>query len=119
AAGVPILKTFVFEKAQDGRLLIVFRRANRPKQQYGVATHPAAALAPAVLLLVDEVVEFTSSPHSRPWFGHCVNILGPEVARFCFAQLKEACSIHKVEQRGALLTKIFQDVARQQRRSLR
>lgn len=30
-----------------------------------------------------------------------------------FGQLKEACTIHDVQDRGALLTKIFQDKAEQ------
>ena len=118
AAGVPILRTFAFETAQDGRLLIVFYRRDRPRQDYGTPSHPAAALAPAVLLLVDEVVNFTDSPQSRPWFTHCVNTLGPETARFYFAQLREACSVHKVENRGALMTKIFEDAAARAKKSL-
>jgi hypothetical protein len=87
-AGVPILRSFAFERAQDGRWLIVFHRAKAPPQDYGTPTHPAAALAPAVLHLVDDIVSFTASPQSRPWFTHCVSTLGPESARFYFAQLK-------------------------------
>jgi len=111
AAGVPIPKKFAFETAQDGRLLIVFHRAKRPKQDYTAATHPAVAPAPAVLQLVDDIVSFTGSHQSRPWFSHCGNTLGPESARFYFAQLKEACSGQRVENRGALMTKIFEDGA--------
>jgi hypothetical protein len=63
-------------------------------------------------------IEFTGSPQSRPWFSHCVSTLGPESARFYFAQLKEACSVHKVEERGALMTKIFQDAAKRLKKKL-
>jgi len=118
AAGVPILRKVAFEKAQDGRLLIVFHRAKRPRQNYGKPTHPAAALAPAVLQLVDDIVSFTDSSQSRPWFEHCVDTLGPEMARFYFAQLKEACSVQQVENRGALMTKIFRDAATHAKRPL-
>lgn len=118
-AGVPILGSFAFERAVDGRWLIVFRRGQRPRQSYGISTHPAAALAPGVLHLVDDIVSFTESPHSRPWFTHCVTTLGPESARFYFAQLKEACALHPVKSRGALLTKIFDDAANAGKRPLR
>ena len=117
-AGVPIIRSFAFERAQDGRWLIVFHRAKRPRQDHGTPTHPAAALAPAVLQLVDDIVNFTGSPQSRPWFSHCVDTLGPESARFYFAQLKEACSVQRVENRGALMTKIFEDAATRAKKPL-
>ena len=63
-------------------------------------------------------MNFTDSPQSRPWFTHGVNTLGPETARFYFAQLKEACSVHNVENRGALMTKIFEDAAARAKKSL-
>jgi hypothetical protein len=110
-SGVPILRSFAFERAQDGRWLIVFHRGKRPRQDYGTPTHPAAALAPAVLHLVDDIVSFTESSQSRRWFTHCVNTLGPDSARFYFAQLKEACEVQRVRNRGALMTKIFDEAA--------
>ena len=58
------------------------------------------------------------APQSRPWFSHCVNTLGPESARFYFAQLKEACSGQRVENRGALMTKIFADAAKRAKKPL-
>lgn len=116
-AGVPILKSFAFEQAADGRCLVVFHRAKRPRQDYRIS--PASAeLAPAIALLVDEVVSFTDSPQSRPWFAHCVSTLGPESARFHFAQLKEACSLKPVANRGALMTKIFQDAVTRGKKAL-
>jgi hypothetical protein len=63
-------------------------------------------------------VSFTASPQSRPWFTHCVSTLGPESARFYFAQLKEACLVQQVANRGALLTKIFEDAAAHARKPL-
>lgn len=109
-ARVPILKSFAFEQAADGRCLVVFHRAERPRQDYRIA--PAVAeLAPAIAILVDEVVSFTSSPQSRPWFSHCVTTLGTETARYHFSQLKETCSLRPVQNRGALMTKIFEDAA--------
>lgn len=41
------------------------------------------------------------------WFLGCVSTVGPESVGFYFAQLKEACSIHKIEDRGALMSEIF------------
>lgn len=110
-AQVPILKGFTFKQAADGRCLVVFHRAKRPRQDYCINTSAAGELAPAISVLIDELVTFTSSPQSRPWFSHCVRTLGTESARFHFAQLKEACSLKTVENRGALMTKIFEDAA--------
>lgn len=110
-AQVPILKSFNLERSADGRWLIVFHRARRPRQDYGIPGYAAGEFLPGLLLLVDELVEFTKSPQSRPWFTNCVRALGVDVSHFCFAQLKEACTIHEVRDRGALLTKIFEDKA--------
>lgn len=118
AAGVPILRTFSFEKTANGRWLITFQRAKRPRQDYGIPGYAAGDFLPGVLLLVDELVEFTKSPQSRPWFTNCVRALGVDVSHFCFGQLKEACTIHEVRDRGALLTKIFEDKAGELGRTL-
>ena len=114
---MPILRSFAFEQAADGRCLVVFHRAQRPRQDYRIG--PAVSeLAPAIALLVDELVSFTSSPQSRPWFAHCVGTLGTESARYYFAQLKETCSMRPVQNRGALMTKIFEDAATLARKQL-
>lgn len=117
-AQVPILRSFSIDKVPDGRWLITFQRAKRPRQDYGLPAYAAGDLLPAVMLLVDEVVEFTKSPQSRPWFANCVGALGVDVAHFCLAQLKEACTVHEVRDRGALMTKIFEDKARELGRTL-
>lgn len=117
-AKVPILRSFAIEKTAGERWLITFHRAKRPRQDYGIPGYAAAELAPGIMLLVDDLISFTGSPQSRPWFTNCVRTLGVDAAYFCFAQLKEACSIHKVEDRGALLTKIFADKAKQLGRTL-
>lgn len=117
-AQVPILRSFSIDRAPDGRWLITFQRAKRPRQDYGIPAYAAHDLLPSVLLLVDELIDFTKSPQSRPWFTNCVRSLGVDVAHFCFGQLKEACTIHDVQDRGALLTKIFQDKAEQLGRTL-
>jgi hypothetical protein len=110
---VPILKSFNFEKSREGRWLIVFHRARRPTQNHPIPSYAGAELAPAVHVLLEDVIAFTRSPQSRPWFIHCLNTLGADIGHFCFAQLKEACGIHDVKDRGALLTKIFKDKAGQ------
>ena len=71
-----------------------------------------------MLHLVDDIVSFTGSPQSRPWFSRCVDTLGPESARFYFAQLREACSLQRVENPGALMTKIFEDAAKHAKKRL-
>jgi hypothetical protein len=73
-----------------GLKLVHSSRARRlPRQDHGTPIHRVAALAPALLQLVDDIVTFTASPQGRPWFTHRGNTLGPESARFYFAQLKE------------------------------
>jgi len=118
AAKVPILRSYAFEKGRDGRWHILFHRARRPRQNYGIPGYAARELAPVVLGIVDELVAFTESPQSRMWFGSCVEVLGPDIAYFCFGQLKEACTVHQVKDRGALLTKIFKDKAKELGRTL-
>ena len=88
------------------------------QQDYGIAAAAAADLAAGVLLLVDELVTFTDSPQSRRWFIHCVQRLDVDAVHFCLGQLKEACSIHDVRDRGALVTKIFEDKAKQLKKTL-
>ena len=44
--------------------------------------------------------------------------LGVASAHFCLAQLKEACGVQQSRDRGALLTKIFEDKAKQLKKTL-
>ena len=70
--GVPILRSFAIERAGDSRWLIVFYRARRPRQDYSSSAYAGFNVTPAVALLVDQLVDFTASPQSRPWFTNCV-----------------------------------------------
>jgi hypothetical protein len=62
-AGVPILRSFAFERAQDGRWLIVFHRAKRPRQAVG-PRHAAWHGEPGDDLHVG-LVAFDAAPRRR------------------------------------------------------
>lgn len=47
-----------------GRCLVVFHRSQRPRQDYRLS-RASTELAPAIALLVDDLVSFTSSPQSH------------------------------------------------------
>lgn len=47
-----------------------------------------------------------------------MSTLGTESARFYFAQLKETCALRPVKNRGALMTKIFEDAAARAKKEL-
>src|SRR5438270_13560651 len=99
------------EKGRDGRWLAVFHRSQAPGQGYRIARTSAGELMPGVSALVDRIVEVTRNPDDRLWWTQCVRRLGPGAVDRALGQLKEAISTGKVRSRGALLTKIFKDIA--------
>jgi len=74
---------------------------------------PSAAkeLAPTVALLVDEIVNATGDEKSRRWWAQCAGTLGQDAVYHALGQLRETCQIRSVKNRGAMLTKIFHDIA--------
>lgn len=111
AAGFALLAGFRMEKGKDGRWLAVFHRGQTPGPGYRIARTSAGDLIPGVSALVDRIVEVTRDPSDRLWWMQCVRRLGPGPVDRALGQLKEAIQSGKVRSRGALLTKIFKDIA--------
>jgi hypothetical protein len=110
-AGFTLLANFKMEKGKDGRWLAVFHRRQSPASGYRIARASAGELIPGVSALVDRIVEMTRDPSDRLWWMQCVRRLGPGPVDRALGQLKEAIQSGKVRSRGALLTKIFKDIA--------
>jgi hypothetical protein len=111
AAGFSLLANFEMEKGRDGRWLAVFHRSKAPGQGYRVARMSAGELVPGVSALVDRIVAITRNSDDRLWWTQCVRRLGPGAVDRALGQLREAIQAGKVRSRGALLTKIFKDIA--------
>ena len=114
AKGLPILESFAFEKARDGRCLAVFVRKAQPRQDYTVPRHAAEELAPAIAVLVSDIIEATGCPDDRLWWIQCAKRLGHDSVYRALGQLKETCGLREVRSRGGMLTKIFKDIADEQ-----
>jgi len=110
----PLLASFAFEKsARDGRWLAVFQRKARPKFDHPLPHAAAKKLAPGLAFLVDRIVEATGDAKSRAWWAQCAQSLGHGAVDRALGQLRETCDLRTVKNRGAMLTKIFQDLARE------
>jgi hypothetical protein len=108
--GLPILESFELEKSREGRWLAVFHRKAQPKQEM-LPPVVTEEFGPAVLFLVDRIVEATGNADDRRWWTQCAKRLGQGPVDRALGQLKEACQLGGVRSRGALLTKIFKDLA--------
>jgi hypothetical protein len=62
---------------------------------------------------VDRIVEATGNGKDRLWWTQCAKRLGAGAVDRALGQLKEATRHGKVRTNGALLTKIFKDIATQ------
>lgn len=115
---LPLLESFSYEKARDGRYLAVFRRKAKPKQNLPLPAAAVKELALAIALLVDEIIRATGDEKGRRWWQKCTETLGEDSVKRALGQLKETCQIHKVENRGAMMTKILKDIAKERGVSL-
>lgn len=106
---LPILDSFGLEKARNGRWLAVFRRKGTLRKHARLA--PGAALDPEVEALVYRMVEAVGNREGRSWWARCAQLLGRGAVDRALGQLKEACQLASVKNRGGLLTKIFKDIA--------
>lgn len=109
---VPTLKGFAFEKsARNGEWLVVFRRDVKPKQTYRMPRHAVLSLDPEIAVLVDDIVREVRARDDVLWWTKCAEVLGPDRVHQGLSQLKEAAQVQHVRSRGALLTRIFKDLA--------
>jgi len=110
----PLLASFTLEKSpRGGRWLAVFQRKARPKFDHPLSRDAAKKLAPGLAFLVDRIVEATGDGKSRAWWAQCAQSLGHGGVDRALGQLRETCDLRAVKNRGAMLTKIFQDLARE------
>jgi len=110
----PLLASFALEKSpRDGRWLVSFHRKARPKFDHPLPYAAARTLAPNLAFLVDQIVEATGDTKSRTWWAQCAQSLGHGGVDRALGQLRETCELRAVKNRGAMLTKIFQDLARE------
>jgi len=109
---VPTLKRFAFEKsARNGEWLVVFHRDVRPKQTYRMPRHAVFSLDPDIAVLVDDIAKEVGSRDDVLWWTKCAEVLGPDRVHQGLSQLREAAGVQRVRSRGALLTRIFKDLA--------
>jgi hypothetical protein len=108
---LPILASFHVKPAKDGRMVAVFHRGRVPAQPYRIPQTSACSLAPSVADLVDRIILATGNSDDRFWWTQCASRLGQGAVDRALGQLKEAMHLQKVRSPGALLTKIFKDIA--------
>lgn len=111
AAGYHLLAGFEIKKVRDARWLIEFRRNQTSGQGYRLARTAAAELVPGVSALVDRIIEVTRNRRDRLWWSQCARRLGQGAVDRALGQLKEGIAAGKIRNRGAVLTKIFKDIA--------
>ncbi|MCC6763348.1 MAG: hypothetical protein IT293_01685 [Deltaproteobacteria bacterium] len=111
--GVPTLRAYSFEKsARTGEWLVVFERRTKPTQSYRLPRHAALSLDPEVALLVQEITARVGSRDDVLWWTKCAEALGADLVQQGLSQLRDAEEGGvRVRSRGALLTKIFKDLA--------
>jgi hypothetical protein len=109
---LPLLRSFRFDRAKDGRWLAVFTRGARPK-----ASSPQQFSTPPLdersWYLVDQLVEVTGAPDDLIWWTQCVRRLGPGPVERALGQFREARQAQHVRNPPGLMTKILKDIARE------
>jgi hypothetical protein len=108
-----LLASFSFEKSRDGRYLAVFQRKARPTQEHPLPLAAAETLAPEMEFLVSRILEASGDEKSRYWWIQCARSVGQGGVDRALGQFRETCQIRKVKNRGAMLTKIFIDIAKE------
>lgn len=113
---VPTLRSYRFEKShRTGEWLVVFERNVRPKGTVRLPTRAAVSLDSELGVLVSDIVEKVGSRDDVLWWTKCAEVLGADLVYRGLSQLKDAAQVQHVRSRGALLTKIFKDLAEQAR----
>lgn len=113
AADVPILSAFRIEPSATGKALAVFERKQAPRQDHKTYRHAAEALAPAVFDQVERIVEAVGGDDDRAWWTQCVKRLGRGAVDRGLGLLKEARQTQNIRNPGGLLTRLFQNFARE------
>lgn len=115
AKGVAILHSFRLVESSTGAWVAEFRRGEVPVRPYRAPRTAAESLAPDVAVWVDRITAAVGSDDDRAWWVQCVTRLGTGAVDRALGQLKEARRAQRVANPGGLLTKIFKDIAAEQR----
>lgn len=110
-AGFPLLESFEFRKSErDGRWVAVFRRKASPKQ-YALPKDTLEKLDADLQILVERLSQASGQPDDWRWWMKCAQVLGYDGITRAIGQFEETVQIRRVDNRGAMLTKILKDVA--------
>ncbi|QJX01106.1 hypothetical protein [Frigoriglobus tundricola] len=102
-------------ESAGGAWVAEFRRGAVPARPYRAPRAAAESLAPDVAVWVDRIAAAVGSDDDRAWWVQCVTRLGTGAVDRGLGQLKEVCRAQRVANPGGLLTKIFKDIAAEQR----
>lgn len=111
ARKLPILRSFQFDEANDGRIIAVFERGARPagkSSRLAVAIRPLSDQGNYVL---ERIAQEIGSTADRLWWSQCIERLGVGPMERALGQLREARGLSPVRNPGGLLTKIIKDIA--------
>lgn len=115
---VPFLAGFELRKStREGKWVAVFHRRCIP----AVSSYPTEEIKnlPAPThQLVQRLSEASGQPEDWRWWRKCAEQLGSAGVDSAIAQFEETCRLRRVENPGAMLTKILKDVASEMGRSI-
>jgi hypothetical protein len=115
---VPFLAGFELRKsAREGRWVAVFHRRCAPAVS-GYPTEQMKNLPAPIHQLVERLCEVSGQPEDWRWWRKCAEQLGPAGVDSAIGQFEETCRLRRVENPGAMLTKILKDVATEMGRSI-
>ncbi len=115
AKGIGILRSCRLMKSSSGTWVAEFRRGAVPARPYRTPRPASESLAPNVAVWVDRIADAVGCDDDRAWWIQCVVRLGPGAVDRGLGQLKEVRRSKRVGNPGGLLTKIFTDIAAEQR----
>jgi hypothetical protein len=115
---VPFLAGFELRKSsREGKWVAAFHRRCVP----AVSSYPTEELknlSMPTTQLVQRLSEVSGQPEDWRWWRKCAEQLGSAGVESAIGQFEETCRLRRVENPGAMLTKILKDVATQMGRSI-
>jgi hypothetical protein len=105
-------------RSASGEWRAEFTRGPRTATTYTVSRQLAETLSPAAAELIGRIAEAVGSDDDRVWWARCAERLGRGAVDRALGLLKEAKQTGIVKNPGGLLTKFFQDIAREAGASL-
>jgi hypothetical protein len=118
ASGVNLLSDFRLGRSPRGVWVAEFTPARRPPTTYTVPRPTASPLSAETADLVRRITDAVGSADDHLWWTRCVEVLGRGAVDRALGLLKEAKIYSQVRNPGGLLTKFFQDIAKESGASL-